>query len=98
MRSTRPEGQKRLDALRDLAGSAQVDDLPAVSLDLLGSALRDAGDPERAEAVLRRAQRRRPDDVWLNYNLAQCLEKLARATRSAPLLHGGLRDPPRGRA
>ena len=73
-----PEGQKRFDALRDLARSAQVDDLPAVSLDLLGSALREAGDPQRAEAVLRRAQRRRPCDVWLNYNLAQCLEKLAR--------------------
>jgi eukaryotic-like serine/threonine-protein kinase len=72
------EGQQRLDVLRELAGSAQVDDLPAVSLDLLGSALREAGDPERAEAVLRRAQRRRPDDVWLNYNLAQCLQNLAR--------------------
>jgi len=72
------EGQKRLDALRDLARSARVDELPAVSLDLLGSALREAGDPQRAEAVLRQAQRRRPDDVWLNYNLAECLEKLAR--------------------
>jgi eukaryotic-like serine/threonine-protein kinase len=72
------EGQQRLDALRELAGSAQVDDLPAVSLDLLGSALREAGDAQRAEAVLRRAQRRRPDDVWLNYNLAECLQRLAR--------------------
>jgi tetratricopeptide (TPR) repeat protein len=64
--------------LRALARSAPIDELPAVNLDLLGSALRDAGDPQAAEGVLRRAQRRLPGDVWLNYNLAQCLEKLAR--------------------
>ena len=57
-------------------GRPQVDELPAVSLDLLGSALRDAGDPERAEAVLRRQRSAAvPDDVWLNYNLAECLQR-----------------------
>jgi eukaryotic-like serine/threonine-protein kinase len=76
------EGQKRLNTLRELAGSAQADDLPAVSLDLLGMALREAGDPQRAEAVLRRAQRRHPGDVWLNYNLAECLVKLARRSEA----------------
>jgi len=70
--------EERLDALRGLARSAKIDELPAVSLDLLGSALRDAGDPQLAESVLRQAQRRHPGDVWLNYNLAQCLEKLKR--------------------
>jgi serine/threonine-protein kinase len=69
---------KRLDALRALAGAAKIDDLAPVSLNLLGSALRDAGDPQAAEGVLRQAQRRYPGDVWLNYNLAACLEKLAR--------------------
>jgi serine/threonine-protein kinase len=73
-----PKGKERLDRLRGLARSAPIDELPPVSLDLLGSALLDAGDPKLAESVLRRAQRRRPGDVWLNYNLAQCLEKLAR--------------------
>jgi serine/threonine-protein kinase len=72
------KGEKRLDALRGLARSAKIDELPAVSLDLLGSALRDSGDPKLAESVLRQAQRRHPGDVWLNYNLAWCLEKLAR--------------------
>ncbi len=73
-----PEKQQRLDALRAAARSANVEELPPVSLDLLGSALRDAGDPQMAESVLRQAQRRHPGDVRLNYNLAQCLEKLAR--------------------
>jgi serine/threonine-protein kinase len=73
-----PDKPKRLDALRALAGSAQFDKLPAMSLNLLGSALLDAGDAKLAESVLRRAQRRYPGDVWLNYNFARCLEKLAR--------------------
>jgi serine/threonine-protein kinase len=73
-----PEKPKRLDALRALAGSAQLDELPPISLNLLGAALLDSGDPKLAESVLRRAQRRYPGDVWLNYHLAHCLEKLAR--------------------
>jgi serine/threonine-protein kinase len=73
-----PDKQKRLDALRELARSAKFDELPPVSLHLLGSALRDAGDPKAAESVLRPAQRRHPGDVWLNHSLAQCLERLAR--------------------
>jgi tetratricopeptide (TPR) repeat protein len=69
---------KRLAALRELAGSAKMEGLPAVSLDLLGSALREAGAPELALKVLREAQRLIPDDVWLTYDLASCLEALAR--------------------
>ena len=38
----------------------------------------DALDFQAAERVLRTAQRRYPGDVWLNYNLARCLEKLGR--------------------
>jgi eukaryotic-like serine/threonine-protein kinase len=72
------KGPQRLEELRGLARTAKVDLLPAVSLDLLGSALGDAGDPQLAEGVLRRAQRRSPGDVWLNYDLADCLEKLGR--------------------
>jgi eukaryotic-like serine/threonine-protein kinase len=68
---------KRLDALRELARAAKIDELAPVSLNLLESALLDAGDPQAADGVLRPAQRRYPGDVWLNYNLAQCLERLA---------------------
>ena len=50
----------------------------AVSLDLLGKALSAVGEPSTAETVLRRAQRRHPGDVWVNYDLAQVLEKLGR--------------------
>jgi serine/threonine-protein kinase len=73
-----PERQQRLDALRGLAHSVRIEALPAISLDLLGSALRDTGDPATAESILRRALRRHPGDVGLNYDFAQCLEKLAR--------------------
>ena len=36
---------------------------------------------QMAESVLRQAQRRHPGDVWLNYDLARCLEQLAAARR-----------------
>jgi len=72
------EPQKRLDALHLLVGSARFEELPPISLHLLGVALRDAGDAPTAERVLRQAQRRHAGDVWLNYDLALCLERLAR--------------------
>jgi serine/threonine-protein kinase len=72
------EGPRRLDTIRALARSAEIDELPPASLNLLGSALLAAGDSTAAEKILRTAQRRFPGDVWLNHNLALCLEKLAR--------------------
>ncbi len=36
------------------------------------------GDPKGAEVVLRQAQQRHPRDVWINYDLARSLEKLAK--------------------
>ncbi len=74
-------GEARLAALRDLASSAQSGELPAVSLLLLGEALLKAGDAATAEAVLRIAQRRHPDDVWLSLLLGQALEKLRAVQR-----------------
>jgi tetratricopeptide (TPR) repeat protein len=71
-------GLERLAALRVMARGAKNDELAPVSLNLLGSALLDAEDVQAAEGVLRQAQRRYPGDVWLNYRLAACLEKLAR--------------------
>jgi eukaryotic-like serine/threonine-protein kinase len=73
-----PEKDARLAELRQLARGATFDTLGPISLDLLGRALRDAGDPAGAEAVLRQAQQRHPGDVWINYDLARSLEKLAR--------------------
>jgi serine/threonine-protein kinase len=73
------QGPDRLRNLKDLTKSARTDELPAVSLNLLGANLRDLGDPAGAEAVLRNALRRYPSDVWLNYDLARCLERLERS-------------------
>jgi len=71
-------GQDRLTGLKALARSARFDELPAVSLNLLGATLLNMGDPAGAVAVLSEGQRLYPGDVWLNYTLAQCLERLAR--------------------
>jgi superkiller protein 3 len=73
-----PDKAARLAALKGLAQAAPFNTLGPVSLNLLGRALKDAGDPTEAEAVLRRAQRRYSGDVWINYDLAGALEKLAR--------------------
>ena len=73
-----PNQAARLEALRRLAKDAPFETLGPISLDLLGRALKDAGDASGAEAVLRRAQQRHPGDVWVNYDLARALEKLAR--------------------
>jgi tetratricopeptide (TPR) repeat protein len=73
-----PDRAARLEALQPLAKDAPFDTLGPISLDLLGRALKDVGDLAGAEAVLRRAQRIHPDDVWTNYDLARTLEKLAR--------------------
>jgi serine/threonine-protein kinase len=73
-----PDPAARLEALRRLAKTTPFDTLGAISLDLLGRALKDAGDPRGAEAVLRRAQQRHPGDLWINYDLGRTLEKLSR--------------------
>src|SRR5262245_9841507 len=73
-----PDRAARLAALKGVVREAEFDELGPVSLDLLGSALDAAGDRAAAEAVLRAAQRRHPDDVWVNYNLARLLEALGR--------------------
>jgi serine/threonine-protein kinase len=66
-------------ALAELARSAPAADLPPITLAMLGAALLRAGDANAAEALLRPAQRRHPNDVWLALLLGQALEKLARA-------------------
>jgi serine/threonine-protein kinase len=64
---------RRQQVLQTLARTAKLDELGAVSLDLLGTALADVGDRVTAEKVLRRAQIRHAGDVWINSNLADVL-------------------------
>jgi serine/threonine-protein kinase len=73
-----PSSPDRLAWLNELARSVPVDKLPAGSLSLLANALLDVGDPTGAEVVLQKARRRHPGDVWLNFKLAKCLERLQR--------------------
>ena len=73
-----PDKAARLASLHDLARSAPYETLGPVSLNLLGGALMAAGDAAGAEGVLRRAQHRHPGDVWINFDLAGSLERLAR--------------------
>jgi tetratricopeptide (TPR) repeat protein len=57
-------------ALRELATSEEVFRLPAATLYVLGRALReDKAVGGQSEAFLREAQRRHPNDFWLNYTL-----------------------------
>ena len=70
--------KQRAEALRVVAATARIDELAPVNLALLGSALLDVGDSKTAENLLRQAQRHHPEDMWLNYDLALCLERLGR--------------------
>ncbi len=73
-----PDKPKRLAALRSLTTTPKLEDLGAVSLDLLGVALNDAGDAPAAESVLRTAKRLHPGDIWVSYDLARVLEQRSR--------------------
>jgi eukaryotic-like serine/threonine-protein kinase len=57
-------------ALQTLAAGANLDTMPAIDLHRLGTALADVGESQAAERVLRAGQRRFPDDLWLNLDLA----------------------------
>ena len=66
------KGPEALDALRKLeADEAALAGQPAEGLRLLALRLGAAGDRDAAAAVLRRAWRKRPDDFWVNYDLAR---------------------------
>jgi eukaryotic-like serine/threonine-protein kinase len=73
-----PDKTARLTRLQNLANAAKTEARGAISLQLLGSALKGVGDLARAESVLRIAQRKHPGDVWVNYDLGAVLEKLSR--------------------
>ena len=54
-----------------LAESAAIDDLPVQTLELL---MLTNLDHQHRASVLRRAQRRHPDDYWINFKLAYALD------------------------
>jgi eukaryotic-like serine/threonine-protein kinase len=64
-----------LEALKALAGRPEVADLPVPTVVLLAADLRAAKAADLGAAVLRAAQRRRPDDFWLNNEMGLCLEE-----------------------
>ncbi|HEV3340927.1 MAG TPA: protein kinase, partial [Pirellulales bacterium] len=68
----------QMTALRELAQSAVVADLPAATVALLGAALVRVGDFKSAEFVLRPAQRRYPGDHSLALQMARTLYSLSR--------------------
>jgi tetratricopeptide (TPR) repeat protein len=72
----RPDIRNQGEALRALAQERQVAKLPPASLLQLASALREAGDPAAAVALLESAVQRYPGDVWINYNLGELLAEL----------------------
>ena len=63
--------------LSGMATSIEDRDTPPISFDLLGKALFEVGAWTEAESVLRQGVRVHARDVWLNYDLARVLEKLA---------------------
>ncbi len=60
------------EALRALAASPKIGELPVQTLSLLGGAIKDDA---ANEAVLRQAQRKYPHDFWINFQLAWTLER-----------------------
>ncbi len=67
--------KRQLEPLRKLAQEAAPETWPAQSLLLLANAMADAGDPNVAVALLRRAQARHPGDVWINFKLGFLMER-----------------------
>jgi tetratricopeptide (TPR) repeat protein len=72
----RPDLRKQGAALRDLSQDRQVAELPPASVIQLASALKEAGEPTAAVSLLESAAQHYPDDVWINYNLAEVLAGL----------------------
>ena len=83
--------EDRREALKKLAESADVT-APLPTLELLGSALGEAGDPEAAVAFLRRVYWHHPDDFWINYYLGVFLRQMQppRPKEAIPFLTAAL--------
>jgi tetratricopeptide (TPR) repeat protein len=72
----RPDIQNQFEALRALIEDRQYDELPPASILQFASALREAGHPAESVGVLASAAQLHPDDVWINYHLAELLAEL----------------------
>jgi serine/threonine-protein kinase len=55
--------------VKELVASARADELPSATVVLLARMGRKSAEARTVEEVLRQAQRRRPDDFWLNHHL-----------------------------
>jgi serine/threonine-protein kinase len=66
-------GSEDLPGLRRLLDEARPALLPLPSVQLLGQALLEAGDAQRAAALLVAVRDQHPGDVWINYDLARAL-------------------------
>jgi tetratricopeptide (TPR) repeat protein len=62
--------------LEEWARTDQITDLPAPTLVLLARTLDRQEKLERTEALLRKAQRKRPGDFWINYELGLFLSQV----------------------
>jgi tetratricopeptide (TPR) repeat protein len=80
---TRPRNRA---ALTRMAASEQLVNLPAPTLVLLGRYLYQSGKAETAVAVLRQAQRRFPNDFWINHWLGFYLMKSPHWQEALPFL------------
>jgi tetratricopeptide (TPR) repeat protein len=74
LRDAVQKGDARL--LKQLVGDADLGNQHPVTVVLLADALVRAGNATEAVAVLRQAQRRHPDDFWINHQLASSLAEL----------------------
>jgi serine/threonine-protein kinase len=66
---------EKLNTLKRVASTTPLDDLPALSLFMLGTELCACGDAKVGTGVLRVGQRRYPGDYWLNLSLARSLRR-----------------------
>lgn len=64
------------EALRSLDQATDLDRLDAHGLYLLGIALRDSGELDRAVNVLTFARDRKPSDLWINYALGETYKQM----------------------
>src|SRR5262249_6346826 len=69
----RPDIRNQGEALRALSEDRQVAELPPTSILQLASALKEAGAPSAAAALLESAGERYPAGVWIHYHLAELL-------------------------
>jgi tetratricopeptide (TPR) repeat protein len=60
-------------AVAKLASSGGAEQLRSWTVLALAKALKDCDDRKAAEAMLRKAQQRHPDDFWINFNLAKLI-------------------------